>query len=113
MIDKKTALNHLYLIAVSATNDTVPYNPEHYNQLVEYLNRPVPDWQSIDTAPKDRKILLFGGEEYIPHDGWISEGWWCIPGFPDEPFWTDGEMYQGEMLPLCPSHWAERPDIPQ
>jgi hypothetical protein len=67
------------------------------------------EWHPIATAPKDRNILLFGGE--------IHEGWW------DE---LDYDEFRGERIMgwyygvaiidptnFSPTHWAECPTTPE
>lgn len=69
------------------------------------------EWQLIDTAPKDRPILLAiwdsGGPYYVREVGWWEEfsldddvGFWSAPCAAPE-------------LGMFPTHWMELPDPPE
>lgn len=78
------------------------------------------EWQPIETAPKDGKILLGGGTK-----PWVTCGWW------DSEFrmeineekqcldytgaWTDGTVESWGMeenTELHPTHWQPLPEPP-
>jgi len=81
------------------------------------------DWQPIETAPKDRKILLLTREERMELGEWIEKegdgpdsmgsdaGWITESGFtfPGRSFGNPKHQY-------CafdpPTHWMERPKYP-
>lgn len=57
------------------------------------------EWRAIETAPKD-KLIMLGGV------GWINEGRWL--GLPYEYWWDPN---RGVMLD--PTHWILLPEPPQ
>lgn len=76
-------------------------------------------WQSIDTAPKDRRILLAG-------HGWQAVGWWSAEegaqwdestgGTINGGQWIDGSVHSWgseEYAWLAPTHWRELPAAPE
>lgn len=63
------------------------------------------NWQPIETAPKDRWILIYGAREepynesHVSLVEWDGGGWWGQYG---EPVLTD-----------VPTHWMELPEPPK
>lgn len=72
------------------------------------------DWQPIETAPKDKQILLWNGECVI--------GWWEtgreFPGSPHFNDWCKGELGAGTGYDCGydrvynPTHWMPLPLAP-
>ena len=63
------------------------------------------DWQPIETAPKDRDVLVFAGPTHLGTDGRIIVGyslsgtrWWSKPG-----------LYSIQR----PTHWMPLPAVPE
>jgi hypothetical protein len=67
-----------------------------------------PGWQKIETAPKDRKILL---GKIVGHPDHPTALWWACSGAWSERFknWNDGVEPSGLS---GPTHWAEFPAMP-
>lgn len=72
-----------------------------------------PQWQPIETAPKDGTRILI----YQPDGQWksrrdrrleyIDVAYWHTPGNPEHPgFWTGGLTYR-------PTHWMPLPEPPR
>jgi hypothetical protein len=63
-------------------------------------------WEKIETAPKDKAILL-GCQN---HPQWVTCGYW------ENAYWTDGSVaswgYQ-EVVKLNPTHWMPLPPLPE
>lgn len=57
-------------------------------------------WQPIATAPKDGRILVFGGRFTEPDCVWSDGDWWryCIK--------------RGDLLTSLPTHWMPLPSPP-
>lgn len=67
------------------------------------------NWQPIETAPKDRRILLFFPGLY---GGYIATGEWEADQYVKKPrpFWTcDCERWMGRttLRGSPPTHWCE------
>lgn len=60
------------------------------------------EWQPIETAPKDQRLLLF-----FPTAGMVATGYWAIF---DEAW--QGEPFTEEDRPL-PTHWMPLPELPE
>jgi hypothetical protein len=58
------------------------------------------EWQPIETAPKDRSILVYGCDSYCVV-------WW----YASRKSWTDGDYIwaNGEQW----THWMQLPDPPE
>jgi len=71
-------------------------------------------WQPIETAPKDRRILLYqsggGGEYYTPAWQKIFTGFWWDDWYENEHFWTADEDRGFEVNP---THWMPLPAPPK
>ena len=71
------------------------------------------NWQTIETAPKDRAILLAvwdtGGPYYV-----LEVGWWEDGGIDDstpDGFWSS--PCAAPDLGMHPTHWMELPKAPE
>lgn len=60
------------------------------------------DWRPIETAPRDRWILV-----WCPGSNVRDAAWFCLP--PGPGFWVESSK---EKLPVDPTHWMELPDPP-
>jgi hypothetical protein len=77
----------------------------------------VSDWQSLDTAPKDKKLLLFcpwvdspdgtGGHPEAKVNHHRIVGWWSA----DLNHWASSYP-GGEPFKVYPSRWTDLPDEP-
>ncbi len=71
------------------------------------------DWEPIETAPKDRQILLFcpgekGAQQHV--GGWAQQLVTGKEAWRFAAYWKDGE---GLVCLLCnPTHWQELPAPP-
>ena len=70
-------------------------------------------WQPIDTAPKDRCVLLYGvtcpGEVMVQfRKPKVFSGYWSRL---DESWTTDGSHWDGPFVD--PTHWMPLPDPPK
>lgn len=69
-------------------------------------------WQPIETAPKDRVILVNDTSYVGSSSPWVTARW------VSDPEWS-GWAYEEEMLqdacPLgpCPTHWFDVPPVPR
>lgn len=54
-------------------------------------------WQPIETAPKDKRILLWLPGRFIVHARWIDVGWYAV--------WNNEEVE--------PLAWMPAPDAPE
>lgn len=61
------------------------------------------DWKPIETAPKNKRILVCTGVEIY------CANWVCNPYTGDES-WLVAEFYDGEQVLVKATHWAELPD---
>ena len=77
--------------------------PEHgLGSEVEYLRADlVPQWQPIETAPKDGTVVLLGRADYYP-----KSGYWVEHEFQDWWGWD-----RDRACP--PTHWMPLPEPPQ
>lgn len=72
-------------------------------------------WQPIETAPKDRRILLYGHiDPNAPFDGliWTAprpfSGYWDEI---DEAWCCDGSTWKGPFMKV--THWMPLPEPPE
>lgn len=75
------------------------------------------DWQIIETAPKDKEILLYRGDTFYE---WakIVTGKWDDDRFSEKPrpYWTHYKKYltgTTEVRKYQPTHWMPLPDPPK
>lgn len=70
------------------------------------------DWQPIDTAPKDKHILLFGMQRPMPQlyakIPQVFSGYWDNI---DEAWCSDGSTWEGPFYD--PTHWMPLPEPPK
>lgn len=66
------------------------------------------EWKPIETAPKDRRILLFWEGEWII-------GRWHEPRYrpAPEPYWRLDAVPDGDSRVYPPTAWCELPPMPQ
>lgn len=64
---------------------------------------PAVGWQPIETAPKDRPILLYSPD--------TTDGRWCV-GYWFFGDWAATEPCRGDPLNAAPTHWMPLPDAP-
>jgi hypothetical protein len=66
------------------------------------------EWQTLDTAPKDRMILLGGRDE--EGNEWIGTGYWeSCEDYPEEfsePHWNWDTWF-------APKYWMHLPELPK
>lgn len=64
------------------------------------------DWQPIDTAPKDKRLLVWSGQEiYAAH-------WAQHPVTGDEA-WIVAQWGDGDQALVKPTYWAPLPEPPR
>lgn len=72
-------------------------------------------WQPIETAPKDRRVLLYWPEiEYLPEK--VACGKWDSDEFAKRPnpFWApDWYASKSTCRHWKPTHWMELPEGPR
>lgn len=70
----------------------------------------VSEWQSIDTAPRDRRILLFRSNESVGIGSYCDDRYSKRP----RPYWSDERSYMSVawMRHRPPTHWMSLPDPP-
>ena len=70
------------------------------------------DWQPIETAPKQKIVLLWALTDTETGNWKMSTGYW-MPGYRDEPgSWTwDGRLLKA--YEVHPTHWMPLPTPPQ
>jgi hypothetical protein len=64
------------------------------------------EWQPIETAPKDRPILIWDGENMISAEWGLRANEWT---------WqlVEGEIQGDSALWTAPTHWMPLPDAPK
>lgn len=67
----------------------------------------VPAWQSIETAPKDKTVILFHEEYAVPLSGTHGDGDLWIAMVPGVP------MFFQPVLKPAPTHWMPFPATPE
>lgn len=60
-------------------------------------------WQPIETAPKDRQIMLWDGE-------YVTQGAWCSHG---AGYWLPAEANDFSGPGWMPKHWSPMPAPPK
>ena len=67
------------------------------------------EWQPIETAPKDRRILL---GKIVGHPAHPTALWWAVAGSWSERWqnWNDGIEPAGLA---SPNHWCDLPKMPR
>ena len=68
------------------------------------------DWQPIETAPLDEKVILYWPTLFS--DPYVTAGMWCKDEYAKRPrpFWScDGEGWIGRTMLRSnpPTHWAK------
>lgn len=87
-------------------------------EMIADLKKKIPEWQPIETAPKDERILLSDGDiqfcgrwisdseiEDMMLDDDLDEGWY------EENLFHDG--YERYFLGCTPKHWMPLPKAPE
>lgn len=87
-----------------------------HNKRAEQENARPPKslWRPIDTAPRDREVILwnanttspFQGRWIKPNDMWLAS----TKRYADEGWYWAG--YSGAVGPVQPSHWRPLPEPP-
>lgn len=89
LIERATRLG-----VVTATVSEMLDEIERLQQRIEELEKRG-EWQPMDTAPKDRPIIISDGET-------VASGWW----------YTGGEVPDRWMPLNTPTHWMPLPAAP-
>lgn len=75
------------------------------------------DWKPIETAPKDRRILLFCSRVVSKiHIGEWKEQVERLEGnivYDASGWWMDGFDHPFNKKPFMPTHWDELPEFPE
>jgi len=73
----------------------------------------MPDWQPIDTAPRDGRCILLASA----NEGWVMEGQWFDwrDSGSDLFGWTNPINYDDPVVggELGPTHWMPLPEPPK
>jgi hypothetical protein len=63
-------------------------------------------WKPIETAPKDKRLLVWTGKEmYCAH--------WAKNPYTDDEAWVIAEWGERDQALVKPTHWMELPEAPR
>lgn len=94
-------------LSIAATQWSTLYQRIHEAEATFRALEARLDWQPIETAPKDREILLAREGDFF-HEGYVARGWWMShPLLPDDGEWA---IVGGKWTP---THWRELPKAPR
>lgn len=68
------------------------------------------DWQPIETAPKDRRLLLWDGHDMLIGFWGVSPSPYCFAGWTTG--WETASGYDVGYAPISPTHWQPLPEPP-
>lgn len=64
------------------------------------------NWHPIESAPRDRRLLVWSGQEiYAAH--------WAQHPLTGDEAWIVAQWGDGEQALVKPTHWAPLPEPPQ
>lgn len=112
----QTPENHLHTTDYESCTDfwltyfvkNAPH-PENSEQredfMAQFIERIKADWQTIETAPKLGKLLL-----WYPCYKFAQIGWWNEA---DKKFENEGELFCKDKVYIAPTHWMPLPEPPE
>ena len=96
--------------AADRINQLERANNHSLEQLATLLANPAkPNWQPIESAPKDRRIMVADGKDGMAFVEWVS---WAGGKYAYWGLVETGGYADDSRLDWDPTHWAERPEGP-